>query len=99
MAEAFDKLIMPLVRATSTGVAAFNINGRTTYSPLKLPGRRSFEPLPLASLTSLQEQFKNVRYLILDEKSMIGLHPSVLNSPRNKMALELYHGRALSRIP
>src|SRR5436190_1389201 len=71
MAEAAGKP-MPLVRAAPTGVAAFNINGRTTYTLLKLPVRRTYAPLPVASLTSLQEKFKDVHYLVLDEKSMIG---------------------------
>ena len=71
MAEAAGKP-MPLVRAAPTGVAAFNINGRTTYTLLKLPVRRTYAPLPVASLTPLQEKFKDVHYLVLDEKSMIG---------------------------
>ena len=39
---------------------------------MKLPVRRTYEPLPVASLTPLQEQFKDVHYLVLDERSMIG---------------------------
>ena len=46
---------MALLRAAPTGVAAFNIDGRTTFSLLKLPVQRAFKPLPAASLTSLQE--------------------------------------------
>ena len=62
----------PLVRAAPTGVAAFGINGQTTYNLLKLPVQRPFEDLPPASLTPLQQQFRNIHYLVLDEKSMIG---------------------------
>src|SRR5436190_15222690 len=40
---------MALLRAAPTGVAAFNIDGRTTFSLLKLPVQRAFEPLPAAS--------------------------------------------------
>jgi len=62
----------PLARAAPTGVAAFNINGRTTYELLKLPVQRPFEDLPSASLAPLQQAFKDIHYLVLDEKSMIG---------------------------
>jgi DNA replication protein DnaC len=62
----------PLVRAAPTGVAAFGINGQTTYNLLKLPVQRPFEDLPPASLTPLQQKFKNIHYLVLDEKSMVG---------------------------
>ena len=62
----------PLARAAPTGVAAFSINGRTTYDLLRLPVNRPFEKLPAASFTSLQQAFKDIHYLILDEKSMIG---------------------------
>ena len=33
---------------------------------------RPFEELPAASLTPLQQAFKDIHYLVLDEKSMIG---------------------------
>ena len=52
MARANSKPLL-LVRATPTGVAAFNINGRTTYELLRLPVNRPFEELPTASLTPL----------------------------------------------
>jgi hypothetical protein len=44
---------IPLARAAPTGVAAFNINGRTTYDLLRLPVNRPFKELPAASLTPL----------------------------------------------
>ena len=44
---------LPLVRAAPTGVAAFNINGRTIYELLRLPVNRPFKKLPIASLTPL----------------------------------------------
>jgi ATP-dependent DNA helicase PIF1 len=62
----------PLVRAAPTGAAALNINGRTTYELLRLPVNRPFEELPIASLMPLQQAFKDIHYLILDKKSMIG---------------------------
>ena len=42
-----------LVRAAPTRVAAFNINGRTTYELLRLPVNRPFKELPTASLIPL----------------------------------------------
>ena len=47
-----SKLLL-LVRAASTRVAAFNINGRTIYKLLRLPVNRPFKELPIASLTPL----------------------------------------------
>jgi hypothetical protein len=60
-----------LVRAAPTRVAAFNINGRTTYELLRLPVNRPFEELPTTSLTPLQQAFKDIYYLILNKKSII----------------------------
>jgi len=62
----------PLVRAAPTRVAAFNINGRTTYKLLRLPVNRPFKELPIASLTPLQQAFKDIHYLILNKKLIIG---------------------------
>ena len=62
----------PLVRATPTGVAAFGINGQTTYNLLKLPVQHPFKDLPPTSLIPLQQQFRNIHYLVLNKKSMIG---------------------------
>ena len=42
-----------LVRAAPTGVAAFNINGRTIYELLRLLVNRPFKELPTTSLTPL----------------------------------------------
>jgi hypothetical protein len=42
-----------LVRATPTRVAAFNINGRTTYKLLRLPVNHPFKELPTTGLTPL----------------------------------------------
>jgi len=61
-----------LVQATPTRVAAFNINGRTTYKLLRLPVNHPFKELPIASLTPLQQAFKDIHYLILNKKLIIG---------------------------
>jgi len=70
MARANSKLL-PLARAAPTRVAAFNINGRTTYDLLRLPVNRPFKELPATSLIPLQQAFKDIYYLILDKKSII----------------------------
>jgi hypothetical protein len=62
----------PLVRAAPTSVATFGINGQTIYNLLKLPVQRPFKDLPPISLTPLQQKFRNIYYLILNKKSIIG---------------------------
>jgi ATP-dependent DNA helicase PIF1 len=54
----------PVFRATPTGVAEFNIKGRTLHSLFRLPVKKAF--------TSLSPT-KDCQFLIIDEKPMIGL--------------------------
>ena len=61
-----------LVVAAPTGVAAFNIDGHTLHSLLSLPTRGEFKDLEGERLTRLQQAFAEVRYLIIDEMSMVG---------------------------
>ena len=63
----------PVIRAAPTGVAAFGIQGQTLHRLLRLPVRKRFEPLSNSVLLSLQLLYASCRYLIIDEKSMIGL--------------------------
>ena len=65
----------PVSRAAPTGIAAFNIQGRTLHSLLRLPVKKKFEPLSSTTLIALQEVFKSCKFLIIDEKSMVGLKP------------------------
>ena len=58
--------------AAPTGVAAFNIDGRTLHSLLSLPTRGEFKDLQGERLTKLQQAFSEVKYLIIDEMSMVG---------------------------
>ena len=44
---------MPLAQVAPTGVAAFNINGRTIYNLLRLPVNHLFNELPAASFMPL----------------------------------------------
>jgi ATP-dependent DNA helicase PIF1 len=61
----------PILRLAPTGVAAFNIKGRTIHSSLYLPTRGDDE-LDAARRLQLQERLQPIKYIILDEKSMVG---------------------------
>jgi hypothetical protein len=61
-----------LVVAAPTRVAAFNINGQTLHSLLSLPTTGEFKDLEGERLTKLQQSFSEVKYLIIDEISMVG---------------------------
>lgn len=55
------------------GIAAFNIKGRTLHSLLQLPIKgRNNGPLKASALAKLQQELDGVRYLIIDEFSVIG---------------------------
>ena len=57
----------------TTGKASYNIKGVTIHSLLKLPvGPRGNRDLSGQSLTRLQETFKKVEYILIDEYSMLG---------------------------
>ena len=62
----------PVMRVAPTGIAAFGINGMTVHSALSLPVKSSFNPLIPSALSKLQHQWKDIKLLIIDEKSMIG---------------------------
>jgi hypothetical protein len=72
IAEAYETPLL-LKRAAPTGIAAFNIAAETLHSLFKISPNRPFEPLAKPSLKSLQDRFAGVEYLIVDEKSMVGL--------------------------
>ena len=61
------------VVTATTGKAAFNINGITIHSLLKLPiSKISQKDLSGSSLESLQQDLLPVDYIIIDEYSMLG---------------------------
>ncbi|CCE30065.1 uncharacterized protein CPUR_03913 [Claviceps purpurea 20.1] len=62
-------------RAAPTGIAANAIDGQTIHSLLKLPVSRSesLPPLEASQLANVRAALAKVHYIILDEKSMIGL--------------------------
>jgi hypothetical protein len=63
----------PIFRAAPTGIAAFNIVGKTLHSLLRLPVKGKKSDLSVATLQSLQALFHECRFLIVDEKSMIDI--------------------------
>lgn len=65
-----------VVKAAPTGVAANNIDSVTLHSLLCLPLTKSNEPIPAlttSQLSNLQGKLRAIQYVIIDEKSMIGL--------------------------
>ncbi|KAF5132980.1 ATP-dependent DNA helicase PIF1 [Metarhizium anisopliae] len=63
----------PVWRAAPTGVAGNQISGTTLHSLLHLPINKDFKPLSAVDKTQLQKKLKDIKYLIIDEKSMLGL--------------------------
>lgn len=66
----------PIIRAAPTGVAAYGISGRTLHALFRFPVGKSgvsHDQLNAQNLQALQATFRGVSYLIIDEKSMIGL--------------------------
>jgi len=55
-----------------TGVAAVNIDGKTIHSFLKIPVNGQILPLNGDNLRRFQLQFTRLRFIIIDEYSMIG---------------------------
>jgi hypothetical protein len=64
----------PIRVIAPSSVAALNIFGRTIHSALGLPINRDFVPLSGSRLAAFQVLWKGVHFVIIDEKSMVGLH-------------------------
>jgi ATP-dependent DNA helicase PIF1 len=58
--------------AAPTGVAVFNVQGCTLHSLLHLPTKGEFRELQGEQLQNLQETLNGVKYIIIDEMSMVG---------------------------
>ncbi|KID81125.1 ATP-dependent DNA helicase PIF1 [Metarhizium guizhouense ARSEF 977] len=77
----------PVFRAAPTGIAAFNIVGKTLHSLLRLPVKGKKSDLSAATLQSLQALFQDCRFLIIDEKSMIDIQTLSLIDDRLRAIL------------
>ena len=55
-----------------TGVAAYNVNGCTLHSLLNLPTKGDFRDLEGDRFHQLQQSLSGMKYLIIDEMSMVG---------------------------
>ena len=55
-----------------TGAAAFNVHGNTLHSLLSLPVKGESKDLEGKQLQTLQKLLEGVKYLIVDEMSMVG---------------------------
>ena len=64
-----------LEKAASTGVAAYTIGGQTIHSLLRLPVTTAGDlpELTIGEATNIRRRLQHLEYLILDEKSMIGV--------------------------
>ncbi|XP_044717313.1 PIF1-like helicase domain-containing protein [Hirsutella rhossiliensis] len=63
----------PICRVAPTGVASNQIQGSTIHSLLRLPVGGPFTDLPPTDAAALQSRLRHVKYLVIDEKSMLGL--------------------------
>ena len=63
----------PIRVLAPSGVAALNLHGRTVHSLLGLPINTEFVALRGGRLASFQELWQGVLFVIIDEKSMLGL--------------------------
>ena len=61
----------PLLLLAPTGVADFNISPRIVHSALHIP-IKEINPLRGPSLINIQEDLRNVKYILIDEMSFIG---------------------------
>jgi hypothetical protein len=65
------------MRCAPTGVAAFLISGYTINALFRIPVMSAYaqlDPLNATGRQHIQAVFKHIRYLIIDEKSMVSLH-------------------------
>ncbi|XP_044714476.1 PIF1-like helicase domain-containing protein [Hirsutella rhossiliensis] len=88
----------PICRVAPTGVASNQIQGSTIHSLLRLPVGGAFTDLPPADAAALQSRLRHVKYLVIDEKSMLGIEQlaridSRLRQALPQRSLEFFGGR------
>ena len=62
----------PICVLAPSGIAVLNIHGQTFHSNFSLPLNR-FAPLTGSRLTNMQLLWEGIHFVIIDEKSMLGL--------------------------
>lgn len=85
----------PIRVLAPSGVAAWNINGRTLHSALSIPATSGpIAPLSGSRLATFQQEWRDVQVTIVDEKSMMGLRmlPKVDARLRQAKALDVPFG-------
>jgi ATP-dependent DNA helicase PIF1 len=67
--------MVTVLKLAPTGMAAFNIGGSTPHSALRIPINAGWrcDALPMKTCMELQMRLLNVRMLIIDEVSMMGI--------------------------
>jgi ATP-dependent DNA helicase PIF1 len=63
----------PVLRGAPTGMAANNVSGRTLHSLFRLPIATAYQTLGPGNLRAMQALLKDIYYILVDEKSMVGL--------------------------
>jgi hypothetical protein len=81
-----------------TGIAAFNIVGKTLYSLLRLPVKGKKSDLSVATLQSLQALFQDYRFLIINKKSMIDIKILSLINDRLRAILPANSDQLFGRV-
>lgn len=77
-----------------TGAAALNVDGKTIHSFLGLPTQTELMPLNGEALISLQFRLKDLKFIIIDEYSMVGMR---LFTKIQRRLQEAFH-RAFRRL-
>ena len=73
--------------AAPTGVAAFNVDGHTLHSLLNVPTKGDYKHLQGERLHQMQQSLANMKYLIIDEMSMVGR--KILGQVDSRLPVEL----------
>ncbi|CAG8720815.1 17502_t:CDS:1 [Cetraspora pellucida] len=76
----------PVLLLAPTGVAAYNIHGTTIHSALSIPVNCTNFDLNGERLKQLQNKLQDVKYFIIDEKSMVGHRTLALIDMRLRQA-------------
>src|SRR5204862_123567 len=90
----------PVLMLAPTGVAAFNIHGATIHSSLSIPISSNSLDLNSDRLKKLQKKLEGVKYIIIDEKSMVGRRMLALIDLRLRQAFpeqqnQVFGGRSV----